>query len=132
MSLEHSPARQKRTHAIGLGHNQGPPLEETAPQTETLADDLLLGAAAIAFFLYGKAGPKQVRDVYRNVFNVSLFKHGNTLAAFKSTLRTDLMAAQQKAREERAGKTAADKTRTVVKPHRRRSRQIDQSGIAAE
>ena len=89
MSLEHSPARQKRA---------APAQDETVEEhvAETLADDLLLGAEAIAFFLYGKTGPKEVRDVYRNVFQISLFKHGNTLAAFKSVIRADLAQAQQR------------------------------------
>jgi hypothetical protein len=37
----------------------------TAPEM-TIADDLLIGAEAIAVFLYGSAGTKELRDVYRN------------------------------------------------------------------
>lgn len=105
MSLEHSPARQQR----GLGDNGGPPLEP--------ADDLLIGAEAIAHYVYGNADAKQIRDIYRNVFDFSFFKHGNSIAALKSTIRAEIVEAQRVAREERRQKKASEE-RPVAKPRR--------------
>jgi hypothetical protein len=55
----------------------------TAPEM-TIADDLLIGAQAIAVFLYGSAGTKELRDVYRNPFGFSFFKHGNAIAGLRA------------------------------------------------
>jgi hypothetical protein len=66
------------------------------------AVNLLLGAQAIALYLYGKAGRKEIRDVYRNPFGFSFFKHGNAIAALKSTIRAELHEAERAAQEERA------------------------------
>jgi hypothetical protein len=109
MSLEHSPARQKPRSSI-TGHSKA---------DETIADDLMLGAGPIAFFIYGADTPEMRRNVYRNVFNLPLFKHGNTLAAFKSVIRTALMEAGPKAALERQRKAAAEAAK-VVKPRRGR------------
>ena len=68
--------------------------EETRP----IADDLLIGAEEIAKFLYNDAA--KVRDVYRNIGNLSFFKHGAHIAAFKSTLRGELREAERRAREQ--------------------------------
>jgi hypothetical protein len=114
MSLEHSPARQKQRSSItALQGNAG----------ETIATDLLLGAGAIAFFIYGVNSPETRRHVYRNVFNLPLFKHGNTLAAFKSVIRTALVEAGPKASEERERKAAAAANK-IVKPRHRRARSL--------
>ena len=80
MSLEHSPAR---------------------------GGDLLIGAEAIAEFLYGD--PTQTRDVYRNVLKLPLFKHGAKIAATKSGLIEEIRSREKAAREVlvAAGKPAA-------------------------
>lgn len=98
MSLEHSPARQRRVQTVGPGHNQGPPLNDPAPEMAP-ADNLLIGAESIALYIYGKAGRKEVRDVYRNPFGFSFFKHGNAIAALKSTIRAELHEAEREAQE---------------------------------
>lgn len=63
----------------------------------TLADDLMIGAEAIAEFLYGDRD--RTRDVYRNPAGFSFFKHGNSIAARRSTIRSELAVAEQAARE---------------------------------
>jgi hypothetical protein len=63
------------------------------------ADNLLIGAESIALYIYGKAGRKEVRDVYRNPFGFSFFKHGNAIAALKSTIRAELHEAEREAQE---------------------------------
>jgi hypothetical protein len=70
MSLEHSPAR---------------------------GGDLLIGAEAIAEFLYGD--PSQTRDVYRNVLGLPLFKHGAKIAATRSGLIEEIRNREKAARE---------------------------------
>jgi hypothetical protein len=64
-----------------------------------LGDDLLVGAAPIARAVYGNADPVSVRSVYRNVLGLTFFKHGNSVAAFRSTLRRELAEIERKARE---------------------------------
>jgi hypothetical protein len=91
------------------------------PRSE-LANDLLLGAEAVAQFIYGKVTTKSLRDTYRNVLELPYFKHGNTIAALKSALIAEIKKKQQqateKAQEERRRK-AAEKARRTVKPRRR-------------
>jgi hypothetical protein len=105
MSLEHSPARQ------GGG---------AAASESTVADDLLIGAESIARFIYGEAGTKEVRDVYRNPFGFSFFKMGAAIAGLKSTIRAELSEAQQAAAEERRQLKQA-KAQAAVKPRRCRA-----------
>ena len=92
MSLEHSPT-----------HQQTGVTRETAFEPP-IADDLMLGAENIARFIYGKADKKEVRDVYRNPFGFSFFKHGNTIAALKSATRAEVHEAQRAAQTERRQK----------------------------
>jgi hypothetical protein len=66
-----------------------------------LADDLVVGADQISIFLYGDAAPRTLRDVYRNPLGLTFFKHGNFLAALKSTLRREVAEAESRAREAR-------------------------------
>jgi hypothetical protein len=103
MPLEHSPARQQQTKAFGPGHDQGPQLEDLAPAT-----NLLIGAEAIAHYVYGKAGKKEMRDIYRNVFGFSFFKHGNAIAALKTTINAELAEKQRAAQAERRRKNEAE------------------------
>jgi hypothetical protein len=91
---------------------------------------MLIGAEAIAEFLYGKSDEKAVRDVYRNIGGLTFFKHGNSLAAFTDTLMTELREHEQQARDERRKKEA--QSRRIVKPRRRRTRHVPQTEIAAE
>lgn len=91
---------------------------------------MLIGAEAIARFLYGKSDDKAVRDVYRNIGELTLFHHGNSLAAFTDTLVSELREHEQQAREERRRKKEAE-ARKIVKPRRRRARRSDQQ-VAAE
>jgi hypothetical protein len=90
---------------------------------ESPARKMLIGAEAIAKFLYGKDDDKAVRDVYRNIAGLTFFKHGNSLAAFTDTLVADLRRHEQKAREGWQRKQQ-EQARKIVRPRRRRARQI--------
>ena len=118
MSLEHSPERQQRMKAVGS--NQGLTSNDPAPELAP-ATNLLLGAESIALYIYGEAGRKEVRDVYRNPFGFSFFKHGNAIAALKSTILAELHAAERAA-QEALRQSKASEARVVVKPRRRRAR----------
>ena len=85
--------------------------------TASIAGDLLIGAGEIAKFIYGNDGEKAVRDVYRNVFGFSLFKHGNSVAALKSTIHAELAEMQQAARKQRQH---PQKLQPAPQPKRRR------------
>jgi hypothetical protein len=74
-------------------------MDQQLQEVPAPAEDLLRGADAIAQFLYGSQ--ERRRDVYRNVLELTFFKHGNTIAAFKSTLRAELKDREQAARQER-------------------------------
>ena len=87
-----------------------------------IADDLMLGAGKIAAFLYGEDKAETRRDIYRNPMGLSFFKHGATIAALKSTIRAELLQAQQAAQEERRRKKKT--TQAVVTPRRRRARHM--------
>jgi hypothetical protein len=82
----------------------------------------MLGAEAIAVFLYGKAGPKELRDVYRNPAELPFFKHGSAIAGLKSSIRAALHEAQRAAQTERQQKKELE-ARKVVKPRRARLQQ---------
>jgi hypothetical protein len=66
-----------------------------------LGNDLLVGADQIARAVYGNADPISVRSVYRNVLGLTLFKHGNSVAGFRSTLRRELAEIELRARKAR-------------------------------
>jgi hypothetical protein len=85
------------------------------------ARKMLIGAEAIARFLYGKSGDKEVRDVYRNIAGLTFFHHGNSLAAFPDTLLSELRQHEREAREELQRKKEAE-ARKIIKPRRRRAR----------
>ena len=108
-------------------------LQAATPSTaESPARKMLIGAEAIAQFLYGQCRQeKEVRDVYRNVAGLTFFKHGNSLAAFTDTLIAELRQHEQEAREERQRKQQ-EQARRIVKPRRRRARQIHQQEVTAE
>jgi hypothetical protein len=53
---------------------------------ESLGDDLLLGAPAIAKYLFGSSDRAKIRKVYNNRKRLPLFNFGGELAARKSTL----------------------------------------------
>jgi len=112
MSLEHSPAKQHRAAAV----RSAKALDEMA-----VAEDLLLGAGPIAFFIYGENTPESRRNVYRNPFGFSFFKHGNTIAALKSTIRAEVVEAQQAAREKRQ-RLKESPPKPVIKRRARRAR----------
>jgi hypothetical protein len=109
MPIEHSRARQERAQTLGEGHIQGLPMDEASP-----AANLLIGAEAIALYVHGKTGRKERRDIYRNVFGFSFFKHGNAVCALKSTINAELAEKQRVAQEERRKKGTT--RRTVVNP----------------
>jgi hypothetical protein len=67
-------------------------------QSQSLADDLLIGAAAIAKFLYGS--PEETRDVYRNTMGLPFFRHGGQIAATKSGLTREIRDREGAARRE--------------------------------
>ena len=120
MSLEHSPERQQRRKAVGSGLNQGLAPNDPAPELAP-ATNLLLGAESIALYIYGKSGLKEVRDIYRNPFGFSFFKHGNAIAALKSTICAELHEAERAAQEALRQRKASE-ARAVAKPRRRRAR----------
>jgi hypothetical protein len=94
------------------------------------ARKMLIGAEAIAQFLYGKSDDKTVRDVYRNIAGLTFFHHGNSLAAFTDTLLSELRQHEREAREKLQREKEA-KARAIVKPpRRRRTRQIQQEAAA--
>jgi len=72
-----------------------------------LADDLLIGAEAIAAFLYGNANRAARANVYRNVLHLTFFRHGGFKAALKSTLRRELAEIEDRARRSRRDQDAA-------------------------
>lgn len=111
MSLEHSPARQRRRAG---GATASP------PQGESLADDLMLGASQIAFFLYGADTDEARRDIYRNPMGLPFFKHGALIAALKSTLRSEIAAAQEAAREKMQAERLKKESSPAPQPKRRR------------
>ena len=82
-----------------------------------LADDLMIGAEKIAEYIYGDA--TRTREVYRNPAGLSFFKHGASVAAFKSTIRKELEEAQQQARENRQRLKEAPPACPVAKRRRR-------------
>ena len=86
------------------------------------ARKMLIGAEAIAQFLYGKDDDKAVRDVYRNIAGLTFFHHGNSLAAFTDTLMSELREHEQQAREGRRRKKEAE-ARKIVKPRRPRKQE---------
>jgi hypothetical protein len=65
----------------------------------SLADDLIVSAKRIAEFVYGDSNAAAVRDVYRNVLGLPLFKHGLQLAARKSTLVAEIASREAAARQ---------------------------------
>jgi hypothetical protein len=94
------------------------------------ADDLLVGAGKIAEFIYGDDSDRRRRDVYRNPFGFSFFKHGNTVAALKSTIRAELAEAQQAAREKRLRRLQEAKhAQATIKPRRRIRIENRQGGL---
>ena len=74
---------------------------------KTVAEDLMIGAQAIARFLYGNVDPAAVRDVYRNPLGLTIFRHGGHLAAFENKIRRELAEIENKAREARKEHQAA-------------------------
>jgi len=60
--------------------------KEANNEQASLADDLLIGAPAIAKFLFGAGDKPSVRKVYNNRKRLPLFNFGGELAARKSTL----------------------------------------------
>jgi len=87
-----------------------------------LANDLLIGAEAIAQFLYDD--PTHIRDVYRNPLGLPFFKHGAKIAATKSGLLAEIRGRESAARDAVA-KEAAVKKQTAV-PGTERSRSAQQ------
>src|SRR4029077_1052018 len=76
------------THLIRLKEHTSPfKRRPTMTMDVALSEDLLIGADKIADFLYAKTDGKSLSHVYRNVAGLSFFKHGNSIAAFKSTIR---------------------------------------------
>lgn len=97
----------------------------TAPLQEvTVANDLLLGAGPIARFIYGEDTPDTRRNVYRNPFRFSFFKHGAVIAALKTTIRAELAEAQQAAQQATREKKLKEKSPAPL-PKRRRYRHAE-------
>ena len=100
---------------------------DAAPlQQATVANDLLLGAGPIALFIYGQDTDDTRRNVYRNPFGFSFFKHGNTLAALKSQIHAELIEAQQASRQKKLNKEISP----PPLPKRRRIRRIADEAAA--
>ena len=97
----------------------------TAPLHEaTVANDLLLGAGPIALFIYGEDTPDTRRNVYRNPFGFSFFKHGAVIAALKTTIRAELAEAQQAAQQATRERKLKEKSPAPL-PKRRRHRHAE-------
>jgi hypothetical protein len=73
------------------------PQPEIAAPPDSLADDLLLGAEAIAEFLLGDRSKKKRRKVYHLRPHLPLFYLGGEIAGRKSTLRQFIAAQEQAA-----------------------------------
>lgn len=71
-----------------------------------IAEDLIINAGPIAIEIYGRDDEKARRDVYRNVLGLTIFKHGNSLAAFRSTIRREVREIEDRARRARQGAAA--------------------------
>ena len=82
------------------------------------AAEAAIGAGPIAAFIYAEDTDDTRRNVYRNPFGFSFFKHGNTLAALKSQIRAELIEAQQASRQKKLNKEISP----VPVPKRRRYR----------
>lgn len=87
-----------------------------------VAGNLLVGAGPIALYVYGEDTPDTRRNVYRNPFGFSFFKHGALLAALKSTIDAELAEAQQAARAKKLNKEIPP---AAPMPKRRRHRQAE-------
>jgi len=72
-----------------------------------LSDDLLIGAEAIARFLYGRDDRTARANVYRNTMRLTFFRHGGFKAARKSTICAELAEIEDKARRSRRDLDAA-------------------------
>jgi hypothetical protein len=94
------------------------------------AHKMLIGAEALAQFIYGEVNGKTVRDIYRNIADLPFFHHGNSLAGFTDTIVAELRQHERQAREELQRKRQTER-RKIVKPRRRRARQSHQQ-VAAE
>jgi hypothetical protein len=68
---------------------------------DTMGDDLMLGAGPIAKYDYGRDDAKARRNVYRNPLKPTFFKHGNFVAALKSTIHREVAEREGKARKAR-------------------------------
>jgi hypothetical protein len=101
MSLEHAPSRRG---------------DKGAPSESPIAADLLIGAEALAAFVYGD--PAQTRDIYRNVLGLPLFHHGAKLAGTKSGITETIRAREKAARE----LIAAGKQTIAAEPHKARGK----------
>jgi hypothetical protein len=98
----------------------------------SLADDLLVGASAIATFVYGNSDPPALKDVYRNVLALPIFKHGAQLAARKSVLVAEIAGREHAAREvikERKDSAAAVKRAQPKNPAKRRARRAPAKAV---
>jgi hypothetical protein len=84
---------------------------EQNTERPAIAEDLVIGAPAISMFIYGNQD--RIRDVYRNVLGLSFFKHGNSIAAFKSTIRDELIEREKAARAERQRSLNDDRLRPI-------------------
>ncbi len=87
------------------------PLHPIATSFVSLAGDLLIGAEAIAEFLYGD--PTNVRDVYRNPLALPFFRHGAKIAATKTGLMGEIR------RREAEAHAAREETKPPLKPQPR-------------
>lgn len=96
-------------------------------QEVTVASDLLLGAGPIALFIYGEDTPDTRRNVYRNPFGFSFFKHGAIIAALKTTIRAELTEAQQAAQQATREKKLKERPPAPLPKRRRYRRSIDEA-----
>ncbi len=102
-------------YPIGAGASDEPPTPPPSPPTGGFGDDILIGAAAIALFLFGAAGKR--RKVFHLVATsrLPIFRLGAMLCARKSVLQT-WIAEQERQAPRRAP------SGTVTKPKNRGGR----------
>jgi hypothetical protein len=117
-----------------MSSEQSPTRQHQGEAPSEIANDLLVGAGAIAVFVYGEETAETKRNIYRNVLELPLLKHGNALAAFKSQIVAEFKKKKQEALETRHDRKAAEtraRTNKNIKPRRRLARRTQNQTKAA-
>lgn len=85
--------------------------------TSPVTGNLVVGAIALALFVYEDDSPNAVRNIYRNVLRLPLFRHGAQIAGLKTQITETLIHRGNEARDRIAAETAeAAKAKLAAKP----------------